>query len=537
MDNAFPPTPRKPFREPGTDTDPTPCHPVAVSLADTVSEMLSKVTSALAAVAGPTRTQRAATVGFVAVATLDTLYTPDVVTGSWWLILLLVWLMPWPKGSPRSPSALMARGIRYIRFLLIVAVLSWLYVRTDGAIRGILDYWLPFENLPVGLKVLSFPLQDVFVAALTGMLIGVPIFRAFNEKAVAVAAIVTVPWLLTHRLWWFLHGPNWSEQLRIIMSYLFEGVIAVLVFLEICDLLVRRQSSAARISGANRPSLSSIGVARPVRLAFTLGLFLLTLLGFIWYVVAPGPRGTVGMVLHIAAPLLAIAVTTAGVAFFRVFREYSRTVGRALEWPLSVFLLVPVWFWALLHAAPLAAAIFASSLQSRLQQPWAITCDTSNSAVLVQGEFHVGLTHQFRSTLDACPHASSVVLSSGGGLGYEGHAMGLLIKERHLATRVVDYCASACAYAFAGGDPRILQDGAALGFHAGRHSSGFFNLLAHSTDITELPLAQGIDATFLERVAAVPHEEMWYPTNEELLAAGYVTEVPRSTPLNDDSGE
>jgi len=497
-------------------------------LANIISKVLAEASSALAAIAGPTRTHRAATVGFVALAILDTFYRPDVVTGSWWLILLLVWLMPWPKGSPGSPSASMARGTRYFKFLLILAVLSWLYVRTDSAIRGILDYWLPFDNLPVGPKVLSFPLQDVIVAALTGVLIGVPIFRAFDRKACAAAVVITVPWLLTHRLWWFLHGPNWSERPRTTMFYLFECVIAVLVLLEICDLLVRRQSLAARNGGADRPSRSSIGVSRPVRLVLTLGLFLLTLLGFVWYVVAPGPSSTVGMVLHVGAPLWAIVVTTAGVAFFRVFREYSHTVGRALEWPLSVFLLVPVWLWALLHAAPLAAAVFASNLQSRLQQPWAITCDTSNSAVLVQGEFHVGLTRQFRSVLDACPHVSSVVLSSGGGLGYEGQAMGRLIKERHLATRVVDHCASACAYAFAGGDPRILQDGASLGFHAGRRASSVLDWLDPPPDISELPVEQGIDRAFLERAASVPHEEIWYPTNEELLAAHYITEIEQS---------
>lgn len=524
MDDASPPTPRKPFREPSTDINSTSCHCVAMPLAVTVSE----VSDALAAVAGPTRTQRAATVGFVAVATLDTFYHPEVVTGSWWLILLLIWLMPWPPGSRGVLSVPTTGGTRYVRTILVLAVLSWLYIRADSAIRGTLDYWLPFDNLSVGSRALSYPLQDVVIAVLTGMLIGIPISRAFNRKAVAAAVVVTVPWLLTHKLWWFLHGPNWIERPRTTMFYLFEGVIAVLVLLEICDLLVRRQSLAARISGADRPSLSSTDVARPVRLAFTLGLFLLTLLGFVWYVVEPGRAGNVGMVLHVGATLWVIVITTAGVAFFRVLRKYSHTVGRSLERPLSVFLLVPVWLWALLHAAPQTGAIFASSIQSRLQQPWAITCDTLNSAVLVQGEFHVGLTLQFRSVLDACPHVSSVVLSSGGGLAYEGHTMGLLIKERRLATRVVNYCVSACAYAFAGGDPRIIEDGASLGFHAGRYLSGFLNLLDSPMDFNELPLTQGIDRTFLKRVAAVPHEEMWYPTIEELLAARYVTKIEQT---------
>lgn len=527
MDDTSPPTPRKPFREPRTDINPTACHRVAMLLAVTVSKILSKVSGALAAVAGPTRALRAATVGFIAMAAVDAFYQPKVVTGSWWLILLLVWLMPWPQGSRGVLPAPSTGCTRYVRTILVLAVLSWLYIRADNAVRDILAYWLPFNDLPVAARALSFPLQDIVVATLTGVLIGVPVFRAFNGKAVTAAALVTVPWLLIHKLWWFLNISNWIERPRTTMSYLFESVIAVLIILEVCGVLARRQSLAPHRAAADRPSLSPTDAAHPVRLAVTLGLFLLSLSGLVWYLVGLKHVSDARQVLDVAAPLWAVVVTTSGVAFFRAIRKCSHTVGRALEWPLSVFFLVPVWTWALLHAAPQTAAIVASRLQYHLQLPWAVTCDTSQNAVIVQGEFHVGLTRQFRSVLDACALATSVVLSSGGGTRDEGHAMGLLIKERRLVTRVVDHCASACTYAFAGGYRRILEDGASLGFHAGLQASPLLELLDPPIDISELPLAQGIDRAFLKRVAAVPHEEMWFPTNEELLAAGYVTEVQR----------
>lgn len=494
----------------------------------TLTQVFAKASSALAAVAGATRTQRTATVSFFAAATLDAFYRPQVVTGGWWLILLLVWLMPWPQASPGETSASSAGCTRHIRSILILTVLSWLYVRADSAVRGILDYWLPFNDLPAGPRALSFPLQDIIVATLTAVLIGVPVFRAFNRKAVAAAALVTVPWLLTHKLWWFLNTSNWIERPRTTLSYLFESVIAVLILLEICDLLVRRQSPIPHSAAVDHPSSSPTDAAQPVRLAVTLGLFLLALSGLVWYLVRPRHVSAAGETLFVAAPLWAIVVTTFGVAFVRAVRKYSHTVGRALEWPLSVFVLVPVWTWALVHASPQTGAIVASRLQSHLQQPWAVTCDTSKNAVLVQGEFHLGLTRQLRSVLDVCPLATSVELSSGGGDRNEGHAMGLLIKERRLATRVVDYCVSACAYAFAGGNPRILHDGASLGFHSGRYESPLLELLDYPIDISELPLAQGIDPTFFKRAAAAPHEEMWYPTNDELLAARYVTEIQRS---------
>jgi hypothetical protein len=74
---------------------------------------------------------------------------------------------------------------------------------------------------------------------------------------------------------------------------------------------------------------------------------------------------------------------------------------------------------------------------------------------------------------------------------------------------------SACTIVYSGGATRFAKHGGRLGFHAPWPDVGGRKYLAHAKSI-------GLDAAFAARVVATPSDDMWYPTDDELIAAGIV---------------
>jgi hypothetical protein len=89
------------------------------------------------------------------------------------------------------------------------------------------------------------------------------------------------------------------------------------------------------------------------------------------------------------------------------------------------------------------------------------------SAITVSGEMILADGEAFSQAASTVSHAV-VVFSSPGGSLFAGLQIGQLIQLHHFATVVLqgDYCASACAFAWLSGSPRIMEDGGQVGFHA-----------------------------------------------------------------------
>lgn len=73
----------------------------------------------------------------------------------------------------------------------------------------------------------------------------------------------------------------------------------------------------------------------------------------------------------------------------------------------------------------------------------------------------------------------TVIINSGGGDGAAGLEIGMAFRQHHVTLIVDQYCFSSCAnYLFVGADRKILQSGAALGFHGGLTGGAAPKLLA-----------------------------------------------------------
>lgn len=142
----------------------------------------------------------------------------------------------------------------------------------------------------------------------------------------------------------------------------------------------------------------------------------------------------------------------------------------------------------------------------------------------LSGGFKLGIGREFRRILAESPGVRVVHLDSLGGWVNEAEIVRRTIAERGLATYVADICVSACTVAFAGGDERWLHPAARIGFHTFASSDLTSAEVAAYIAREKIILARaGYDSGFLDRALAVPYDDVWYPSGEELVSARVVT--------------
>ena len=150
--------------------------------------------------------------------------------------------------------------------------------------------------------------------------------------------------------------------------------------------------------------------------------------------------------------------------------------------------------------------------------------------ILLSGKFGYGISKDFKKLLEENSQVRTIIFDSPGGYEYQARNISSIIKKRGLNTYVPEYCVSACVSAFIGGKKRQISSKALLGFHQG---SPFLNNKEFTEeeikdklyDTIKFYKQQGIDKEFVKRFHRTPPEEMWYPSIQELLKQGIVTEI------------
>lgn len=142
-----------------------------------------------------------------------------------------------------------------------------------------------------------------------------------------------------------------------------------------------------------------------------------------------------------------------------------------------------------------------------------------------RGGVHPGSAERLQAFLDQHPQARVLHLESPGGDLSQGHAMAAVVRARGLDTYVRGICASACTQVFLAGRDRWLKQGGRLGFHAPRAvAAGTEGAMLVEEERLRLRRA-GIPDWFVARAYAAQGDALWLPTAEELLRAGFATEV------------
>lgn len=154
---------------------------------------------------------------------------------------------------------------------------------------------------------------------------------------------------------------------------------------------------------------------------------------------------------------------------------------------------------------------------------------TQRLALQMTGSITEGAAWRLRKLLVRNPAIVEIRLDSSGGWVHEAQKLANEIGLRALDTRVVEHCASSCTLVLMAGRNRRADNGARIGFHSASAALSGMHAQAHEQarlDLLERYRSMGRSEPFLERVAEVPHEGMWYPDLSELFIEGVLTEAP-----------
>lgn len=479
-----------------------------------------------------TRTYVTATLAFLALAGLDTLVPATYVTGNWWLVLLLVWLMPWPARRFDASRAVAWNRDSLLQ-LVTLSVLSWVYYRANLALLDAAAYWdiLPLDGHP---RALDRVVHDVVVGVATAALLVVPLHRAFDRRAIAAAFVIAAPWIVLTGAGTAFDPGAWRDRPVNSARWLFESTLPPLLLMLACALLQRRRASAAaRARPVPRSTLERLGplldrcprwlASSSVQPALAIAMVGIGVrLHFDAYVDL-GPAASAALVAIV--PLSAVLLTAATVRHLRRrpveprAAQPRRPLSQRLETGFAVAVLGLLWSWALFVDAPLAEYYAKDALAAVPGPAWSIDYVPGTRTLRVSGEYSFGVSAAFAEQLERYPDVRTVELQGPGGRQSEGLRIAHLIETNELATVVTTHCASACTLAFVAGRERTLVGGAGLGFHAAKAPTVSFDLNRTYDHYLE---HRGVDAEFIRHAAEVPPSEMWYPAYDTLLAAGVV---------------
>lgn len=153
---------------------------------------------------------------------------------------------------------------------------------------------------------------------------------------------------------------------------------------------------------------------------------------------------------------------------------------------------------------------------------WRITLRNDGHDIEITGGVGAGIAEDFAKVLQQAPKARLVHLNlQHGGLISEALRIADQIRARNLDTYTSDRCVSACTIIYLAGENRFLRRDAHLGFHA-YVAPGDTRSQSVQGDILH---AAGVAPDFIARAMKTPHDDVWYPGADELVAAAVVTEI------------
>lgn len=170
-------------------------------------------------------------------------------------------------------------------------------------------------------------------------------------------------------------------------------------------------------------------------------------------------------------------------------------------------------------------------IEAAARDAYTLTLAADKRSVRLSGAIDFGVTRALETLLASAPELRVLRLESVGGRVAEARGLAKLVHRHALVTSAVGECSSACTLVLLSAERRYLEPGARLGFHRyGQRSplvSIFLDPAVEQARDKALFRGRGIAEAFLARVAATPHETMWFPTAAELIEAGVVDAIDR----------
>ena len=147
--------------------------------------------------------------------------------------------------------------------------------------------------------------------------------------------------------------------------------------------------------------------------------------------------------------------------------------------------------------------------------------------IVVRGDTGWGSYKALEAAINMKPRLTLVEVQGPGGYVVEGVAMARLIAKHKLDTVVFGRCISACTLLMVSGQERYLGPKAMLGFH--RSGTSYVNVSRSWTQvdhyIADLYRSHGASEDFVKRALDTPFNQLWFPSQREVLASGYATKA------------
>ena len=193
---------------------------------------------------------------------------------------------------------------------------------------------------------------------------------------------------------------------------------------------------------------------------------------------------------------------------------------------VALFLSLSIWWMLVLHS-PLSPPR-PDPLAGRVVPEEEMILTPMGTALHLDGAIPIGIAAKVAIQLKAHPGVTTLVLNSPGGQIPAARALSGLVLTAGLDTHVEGSCSSACTLIFMAGSRRSLGPDARLGFHsyALLIPSGHPNIDPAEEMQRDLNYLQtrGVAPDFLARIPEVAPADMWFPSHQDLMAAGIVTD-------------
>ena len=404
-------------------------------LAATLDPFLAppEATSPLASSARPAEiprtscTYNVASLGFLSLAALDAFGPRVLVSGAWWLVLFMVWLMPWPNRAfdTRAPARSLWETLHQ---LPVLAVLGWLYARAWESFAGTLYSWR-FTDPDGPFRLLNFPLQTALVGLAIAVLLARPLHRAFGARAVAAAFVIAAPTIIYTCVDTLSDLTRWLDRPVANSIHAFDAVFPLLLLMQRCARLEQRANRTVTQQHAQRTLLARLGplfdrcprwFANSAVAPLLLITAAATMLRF-WVDALPAQQPALVALVALALPACTVLVTAAVIHELRKRRAAARTGALAgkLLFPLraavSALLLAPLWAWTLMMDAPLAEHYALNAFAALPGPAWTLDYDGSTRTLRLSGEYQHGVANAFTAKLNELPDVALIELEGPGG--------------------------------------------------------------------------------------------------------------------------
>jgi hypothetical protein len=453
----------------------------------------------------------------------------------WWMILVAFWF----TANSVRPAHLIPGRLRLPAVAATTLVAAFLIYGTFEWLDTILEGW---SWGPPGqwLRIVALPLQAIAASSLTAIALIPQLRRHLGPYSVPLLLLAALAVGIADYGALLVSVTHWREHWKASCIELFAVIILPLIL----------AATSERLTALRRPNGRSLmRIVKfwrgevPTWVALVI-VYPLTLTSVYWLNAGIDDlpnhgysdweyesRKAVGWIFLVLVLIIGSRIT------WRCLDRSVRNGMRSAQWVQGIIAVVaaPFLLSTLLGEGFLAGNILTSSAKAALGHAYDLVVPDHGIELKLSGEVTYGLADRLKQELKTHPGVTRIRLDSRGGDVNEASRAAEIIAGHKLDTVVSGECASACTIMFIAGRQRILENEGRIGFHAAKYpdpTDGADGVFGRAL----VPF--GVDKKFIARVEATKPPEMWYPTWQELVAAGVlsVTSGTSGAPTHSSAG-